>query len=316
MMFMHENVRCFIVCIPRGPIGYLSSYVDDVIGHMPMLTRLELLSDLSIYDMQDEILALIRGLSNLRVIFLPPCHLTSRITEELSHLPNLAEINYRENPNGYYPARKDDTEMQFEPSLKEGAFPSLRHLALVVEFPSLAQFLNSPFFPSNLAILQVESCSQYSEEASAVHELLVAVAKNCRLLTKLYLSPNLGLSDCPEGEWVTMDTLRPLLLSCPKITTFEIAHQHELVLELNDIEEITSKWPSIETLKLNHYPRSENYAEYASRLTLWSLLPFAQHCPQLQHLALFLSASTADIPAAHELQSFQILKCLSWVALI
>ena len=305
-MFMHENVRCFIVSIPRGTIDYLSSYVDDVIGHMPMLTRLELLSDLSIYDMEDEILALIRGLSNLHVIFLPPCHLTSRITEGLSHLPNLAEINYREEPDGYY---ADRTETLFEPSLKEGAFPSLRHLALVVQFSSLAQFLNSPFFPSNLAILQIES--YLWEEASDVHELSVAVAKNCRLLTKLYLSPYLDPFDSPEGEQVTMDILRPLLLSCPKITTFEIAHQHPLALELNDIEEITSKWPSIETLKLNHHPQAKTDVNHESLLTLRSLLPFAQHCPQLQHLALFLRASTADIPAAHELQSFQILKCLS-----
>ena len=312
-MFMHENVRCFIVSIPYGTIDYLSSYVDDVIGRMPMLTRLELLSDLSICEMEDEILALIRGLSNLHVIFLPPCHLTSRITEGLSHLPNLAEINYRGEPvkseDDSEDDTEDDTETLFEPSLKEGAFPSLRHLALVVQFSSLAQFLNSPFFPSNLAILQIESYSW--EEASAVHELSVAIAKNCRLLTKLYLSPNLDPFDGPEGERVTMDTLRPLLLSCPKITTFEIAHQHPLALELNDIEEITSKWPSIETLKLNQHPRAETDVNHESLLTLRSLLPFAQHCPQLQHLALFLRASTADIPAAHELQSFQILKCLS-----
>ena len=300
---MHHNVKHFVVTLPNPTYqrNYLSSYFDYIVSRMPMLTRLEFQSSRAMHEIENDVLDLIRGLPNLQKIVLPPYYLTSRVTESLSHLPNLAEIIHRpESGKGY-----EDDIQTFEPSLAEGAFPSLHHLALVAYFFDMTVFLNSPFFPSNLTVLYVESLSL--EEPSEVHELSVAIAKNCPLLTKLCLLPSLDPDDTLEERQMTLDTFRPVL-SCPKITTFEIAHQYQLALQPEDIEEIASKWPSLETLTLNNAPV---VPAHESQLTLRSLIPFARHCPRLQHLGLFLIASPMDIPAVNELHHFPRLECLA-----
>jgi hypothetical protein len=301
-MFMHENVKRFMMSLPdqtHQPVYYLSSYFDDVTFRMPMLTHMELQDNRAMrHGIEHDVLDLIHGLPNLHVIILPPSYLTSRVIEKLSHLSNLAEIDQSNN-------FKWVETLELQPSLAEGAFPSLHHLAIMTSFSNVTEFLKFPFFPSNLTVLRITSLS--SEEPSEVHELSVAVAGNCRLLTTFCLSSMLYSGGNLE-EPPTLNTLRPLL-SCSKMTTFEIVHRLQLSLQLEDIEEIASKWPSLDTLILNNNPVLPLPRE--SQLTLRSLLPFARHCPRLQHLGLFLDASTIDIPSAHELQFFQRLKCLS-----
>jgi len=301
VMFMHENVKHFVVTLPdqmHQPISCVSSYFDDVTFRMPMLTHLELRDNREMrHGMEHGVLDLIHGLPNLHVIVLPPFYLTSIVIGGLSLLSNLAEINHT------YDEYMGEI---LEPSLAEGAFPSLHHLAIITSFSNATEFLKFPFFPSNLAVLQIKSF--HFEKSSEVHMLAVTIAENCRLLTNLCLWSFRNTKDILGEAPITLDTLRPLL-SCSKMTTFEIVHQMQLFLQLEDIEEIASKWPSLDTLILNitpvlHLPRE-------SQLTLRSLLPFARHCLRLQHLGLVLNASTIDIPAARELQFFQRLKCLS-----
>ena len=325
---MHENVKRFVDTLPNimdQRMGYLSSYFDDVIDRMPMLTHLELLCGQSMEDdeperlgkswmdeIEDDVLDLIGGLPNLHVVVLSP-GITSRVVEGLSHLPNLSEIAYRPDPEQYYPP---EDYLEFKPSLAEAAFPSLNYLAHFDSFEQTSLFLKTPFSPSNLSVLQIES--HWGEDPSDLYMLSVAIAENCQVLTGLYLltycdrgfSEGTGIGD----KHTTLDSFRPLL-SCPNIKTFEILHPYSFDLQLEDIEEIASKWPSLETLKLNNdpviFPAHESPFAYQSLPTLRSLLPFARHCPRLQHLGLFLRASMTDIPAAHELQSFQRLECLS-----
>jgi len=301
VMFMHENVKHFVVTLPdqtHQPIYCLPSYFYDVTSRMPTLTHLELRDNRAMRrGIDHDVLDLIHGFPNLHVIVLPPSYLTSIVIGGLSRLSNLAEINHT---NDFYMGEI------LESSLAEGAFPSLHHLAIMTCFSNVTEFLKFPFSPSNLTVLRITSYSL--EEPFEVHELSVAVAENCRLLTTFYLSSMVYSGGTLEETPMTLDTLRPLL-SCSRMTTFEIVHQLQLFLQLEDIEEIASKWPSLDTLILNNDPVLHLPRE--SQLTLWSLLPFARHCPRLQHLGLFLHASAMDIPAAHELQFFQRLKCLS-----
>jgi hypothetical protein len=322
---MHENVKRFVVNVPNimdQSMGYISSFFDDVIGRMPMLTHLELLSRSSMLEeddkleprrtpwmeeIEDDVLELIRGLPNLHVIALPPCHLTPRVAEQLSHLPNLTEIFYRLGPEQGYPVI-DDLAFSFA----EGAFPSLKHLGNFARVEQMTQFLESPFSPSNLVVLQIEW--YVFDDPFDVHELSVAVAANCQLLTKFhFLTHQKPFTEDTYNEKiaVTLDPFRPLF-SCTNITTFEMVYQYPLTLQLVAMEEIASKWPSLETLKLNNHPAFLPTHESLLTLpTLRSLLPFARHCPRLRHLGLFLHATTTDLPPLHELQSFQRLECLS-----
>jgi hypothetical protein len=151
-------------------------------------------------------------------------------------------------------------------------------------------------------------------EPTGVHKLSVAVAESCRHLTTL--SFLLGRSSYvrrrSEEERLSLNTFRPLF-SCSKLMNFEITHQYPLALQLDDVEEIASKWPLMETLTLNDSPLAGAPVndKDPSLVTLRSLLSFARHCPQLRHLGLLLQASAIDIPPAHEVQYFQKLKHLS-----
>jgi hypothetical protein len=108
------------------------------------------------------------------------------------------------------------------------------------------------------------------------------------------------------AKQITFDTLKPVL-SFPNLTTFEIMHKYPLNITLEEIEELASRWPSLESLFLNGEP----LAMFDFTLDLRALVPFARHCPKLRRLALFMDATTARIHPTQELKPFTALSVLS-----
>lgn len=80
--------------------------------------------------------------------------------------------------------------------------------------------------------------------------------------------------------------LKPLF-ELPHLTSFEIYHQHPLLLTQQDIEGLASSCPLIENLQLCTNPA---YC-MKSTLTLAALIPLAQYCKQLKSLGLFIDAT-------------------------
>ena len=314
VMFMHDNVRRFVVHLPDELSRHsLHPFFQDVVSRMPNIAHLDLRMNISMDSIENDVLNLFHGLTKLQRIVLPRFHFTTRVAEVLSRLDDLGvvEFQYSDHQGCGDPA---DTQI-FSPSLMEGAFPSLWDLSLSVRFEDAVHFLDDSYAPTNITVLYIDS--MVSESPSVIHCFLSVVADNCQLLKSLSLISLIEASTAlakPSEDQINFETLRPLL-NCANLTAFELMHQYPLDLRLEDINELASKWASLETLILNNEPALLDH----SPLTLKALLPFARHCPNLRKLGLFLHASTADLPSSYqsdlppsyECKPFKKLKTLS-----
>ncbi|KAK2467602.1 hypothetical protein APHAL10511_000457 [Amanita phalloides] len=311
VMFMHGNVRRFAIRLPQA-IGATSvdtslgsdgsqastspknnstlrSFFAEVMDRMPNLTYLNVKLNFALSRIESEVAELLQGLKKLKKFAAPRYCVTTNLMNALSKLESLGCIEFQYADNQGCGDPEDVAE--FNPSVEEGAFPSLWDLGLAVGYQDLTRFIHTSFAPTNLRMLYLDS--QVLELPENVKALLTAVSENCQLLHTLALLsrvevPNGVLNLHPEDEQcVTYDTLKPLL-SCANLVSFELVHGCPVIITQEDIEELAEKWPSLETLLLNNEPGFINNAS----LTLDALLPFAKHCPRLRHLGLFINAST------------------------
>lgn len=139
--------------------------------------------------------------------------------------------------------------------------------------------------------------------------MLVTLSDRCRRLSQLYIllaHHVTGQLELVPANQITFNTLRPLL-SFPNLVTFQVTHKYPVNITLEEIEELASRWPSLENLTLNEEPLVMN--EFT--LDLRALVPFARHCPKLRRLGLFIDATPAKIPPTLELKPFVALSVLS-----
>ena len=260
---------------------------------MPNIVQLDLRMDIPMHSIEEDAIDLFLGLTKLEKITLPRFHFTTRVAEALSRLENLSVVEFQ-----YFKVQgrgdPGDTAA-FNPSLSEGAFPSLWDLSMTASFEDAARFIHKPFAPTSITMLYIDS--QVLETPADVFDLLSMIADNCHLLQSLGLvsiidASIIDLDQPPKAECININTLKPLF-KCPNLNALELVHQYPLDLQQQDVELIAKQWPSLETLLLNNEPVYLNQ----SNLTLQALLPFARHCPKLQHLGLFIHATTADLPS-------------------
>jgi hypothetical protein len=305
---MHENVKRLAICLPIFPHSPPRPYFQDIVARMPNLTHLDLRMHVAMSEIEADVLELFRGLPKLQQVILPNYHFTTKVVEELSKLPHLGTFQFEYGDEQGY-GSPDDVQL-FSPSLSQGAFPSLFDISLTAKLADVNRFMNTSFAPTNITSLYVDSPSLTPESPSTIHDFLKTIADNCQLLKSLYLAilnDFRSLASEPSSEeQVTFETLRPLL-NCANLVIFEMTHEFPLNLTLGDIDELASKWPSLESLVLNCEPPNLHH----SSLGLDALLPFARHCQELRQLGLFLNASSAEIPPLHDTKPFRKLGKLS-----
>ncbi|KAF9441510.1 hypothetical protein P691DRAFT_779783, partial [Macrolepiota fuliginosa MF-IS2] len=295
VMFMHSNVKRFIVHLPEI-IESTSPrpFFDDIVARMPALTYLDVRTNIPMNSLEEEAVRLLSSLSKLQKLTMPRFFFTTRVAECLSRLPKLGciEFQYFEEQGAGNPV---DVTV-FKPELSEGAFASLWDLSLTAAYKDVERFLTIPFSPSNLTMLYVESPN--IESPTIIQRLFTAISENCQMLKLLALiSPRRATSDSDPttidvDQRINMETLKPLL-GCANLTSLEIIHRHPLGLQREDLEVLALRWPSLETLNLNNEPLDL----HSSDLTLDILIPFARHCPHLTHLSIFIDASSNAIPS-------------------
>ena len=309
VMFMCSNVTRFAIHLPIA-IAKASPrpFFDDIIDRMPRLHVIDIRTKIPARTLEKELSRLLSSLPDLRKISFPRFYLTSSLCACCSRLPKLGCVDFQ-----YYDEQGsgDPADVAvFQPDFFEGAFPSLGDLSLNAGYRDVQRFLTIPFTPTNLTVLHVES-SQF-ESPAHLHQLLVAISENCQMLKGLMLlSPRRVLGDhstVSDGfNQVTADTLKPALV-CSSLTSFAIVHQFPLKLMQKDLEIFAKSWVSLETLNLN----AEPYHIDSSDLTLEALLPFAQYCPHLTYLALFIDATA---PSLSTISPHPRFKCLQHLAI-
>ena len=305
VLFMNESVRRFNLRLDNGPEP-LRSFLDNVPARMPHLTTLDLRTSRPASAIEEDFVRLLVELPRLEKVVVPPYHITSRIIETLAKAPNLGVIEFQYLQYQGIGERKDVEN--FNPSIPKDGFPALWDLSLSTHLSQFIPVVADSLAPAakNLTSLYIHAISVESE--ASVRQYLTVVGENFPLIKSIYvealpgpiMSSQWGEME-PEFETLTLETLKPLL-NCPNLTTFELMYPIPLCLTLEDLETLTSRWPTLEVIDLNREPVILGSAmETQPNLTLRALLPFARNCPNLRKLGLYLHATETDLPSVSEI---------------
>ena len=305
VLFMNESVRRFNLQLDNG-IESLRPFFDNIPARMPHLTTLDLRTSRPASDIEEDFVHLLGELPRLEKVVVPPFHITTRIVETLAKAPSLGVIEFQYLQYQGIGDKKDVED--FKPSIPKDGFPALWDLSLSTHLSQFIPVVADTLAPAakSLTSLYIHAISVESE--ASVRQYLTLVGENFPLIKSIYLEalPGPTMSTQwgemePEFEVLTLDTLKPLL-DCPHLTTFELMYPIPLCLTLDDLETLTSRWPTLEVIDLNREPVILGPAMGTqSSLTLRALLPFARNCPNLRKLGLYLHATETDLPSVSEI---------------
>ncbi|KIK20220.1 hypothetical protein PISMIDRAFT_682506 [Pisolithus microcarpus 441] len=291
LLFLHGQLKHLTVPM-WSELGKPSPLLADICARAPNLHTLRLHINESDTQLLDQIQVVARNLHHLRKIVLPEFHFTSEVIQELSRMPNLGVIEFQHDL-AMGPGNPKNVE-QFAPVLADGAFPALYDLNLTARIDDLERFFHNPFAPVNITTLYVNSYARHS--AAEVHSFLSTLSQECKRLSRLHvilLNKDINQTACTEDEQLSFCTLQPLF-SISDLTWFEIMHKYPLRITQDEVEELAMRLPSLEALELNPEPLFTRNPT----LDLEALLPFANHCPKLRYLGLFMHATSFEAPSA------------------
>ncbi|KAJ8522446.1 hypothetical protein ONZ45_g949 [Pleurotus djamor] len=290
VLFMSKNVKRFRVYLAddadsRLPNG-VAALFQNITTRMPNLEYLDISSQLAMSEIEPETIQLFQGLPKLKEVEFPLYYLTPPVTKTLSQLKQLEMVGFQYDEERGSGAAAD---VNVPPAiLDQGAFPALYDFSTSMPFRHATKFFTQPFPPQNITLLFIDSADP--ELPTDFRNLLEAIVKCCPLLDRLALNPCISTSTRPlTDERITYDILRPIL-SLPKLTALDINYHYPLDLKYEDIEDMARKWPNLDTLMLNCDPAA---LDHPPSLTLQALLPFAQYCPNIQRLGLYMNATLA-----------------------
>ncbi|EJF61956.1 hypothetical protein DICSQDRAFT_58994 [Dichomitus squalens LYAD-421 SS1] len=296
LAFVHRRVKHLGLHLYRSEPSSLTDYVRQVCARCKDLTVLDLSLAGPMRQLEEEVSILIRGFPRLRKISLPIYCLTSRLFNELSILQQLDTISLGDPARAEPGDRADVTHLV--PAFSNDAFPVLRSLSFSAQVADATHSIRSSLFPAHLTELHLKSVVIATPEA--LRELFIAIRDRCTSLVELsvdyIIAPDSPLLSPPPplSERPSLECFRPLF-SARSLRAFELRWDYALNLADNDIDELASSWPSLESLQLNAEPVPEANGPC---LTLRSLLPFARNCPNLRHLGLHVDATT--VPSFHQ----------------
>ena len=287
------------------------SYLSQVHARAPQVTHLEVGTDYSITEVQEEVLTLLSGFPCLVYLTVPLYCLTSILVSRLSTLRHLSSISFSK-PVERRTGHPSDVA-HWAPSLADGSFPTLHHLSMSAHLVHALDFVTSPFAPRHLTKLYVNVIA--IDNPYVVRQLFTALVSHYPQLKDLYVDFIVGpdapivYPPPPLQSRPGIETLRPLL-SSSSLTSFGFRWDYQLNLSQSDVEELASGWPRLESLLLNCQPIPEISGPL---LSMNALIPFARHCPHLHQLGLYLNANVVPnrSPSPRSPIRFKSLRTLS-----
>ena len=187
IMFMHEQVKNFVVMLPFGgdpgsteeEAGGDVPYLANIASRMPCLMDLDLRINIQSGLITIPMTTLLSLLTSLQTLTLPPYLLNSQILTTVSRLPNLGDITFE-----HCSQRPIENVQNVSPTLTEGAFPSLWMLSLIATMHDVQRVLEIRFMSANLTRLNLACPIHRGED---VHVFMKYVADSCQMLKSLAL---------------------------------------------------------------------------------------------------------------------------------
>jgi hypothetical protein len=295
LLFLHPGLTSLNILVRESVLAApVNNFLQEVQTRTPYLSRFELNCTQPMSEVETSLMELLRTLEGLEEITLPHYYLTSNLLEHLSTLGRLKNVLLWSNSPVGDP--KDVKDVSISPA--QGSFPLLEKLSVDMNLTEGLRFVQSKASLSHLTYIHISALKL--EAPSDIHNFLKGVSESCPALTTLVLSLLVKWVEEPSHSTsVTMDTLRPVL-ACSKLVEFDITYNYPFRLTQADLAELARNWPSLQSLFLCEYPYVTHDRSDALP-TLAALIPFAEHCPNLTGLGLFLDATideeTSPLPS-------------------
>ncbi|KAF9001503.1 hypothetical protein BDQ17DRAFT_1426463 [Cyathus striatus] len=178
------------------------------------------------------------------------------------------------------------------PRVQRVGFPALRTLVIGTLdaldcIPLLNMMDSSPIETISLVLLKIQDAESYKR-------LFTAINEHCHHDTLKWFDSNDGRADSdtpslPAGEPLNYESIKPLFVFRNlEFLSVEVTRGFYLS-DPTATKEMATKWTKIKTLTFS-LPLSRR-SQLKSTITLVDLLPFAEHCPNLESLGLFFDAT-------------------------
>ncbi|THH21518.1 hypothetical protein EW146_g26 [Bondarzewia mesenterica] len=185
----------------------------------------------------------------------------------------------------------------FAPAIEPHAFPSLKALAIAASLEELTSIYVHATFP-------------LSREPGYLRDFLKTTSIACTSLDDVFISlgphGDIDRENAKRVRSLEFGDIAPLL-DFQRLTSFNIRDAHPIRITDEEVNELASRLPSIQKLRLTVNPSFMS----PPSLSLRALLPFAQHCGELTELGLCISCDlTASLKLPRSDVSFRKLSFL------
>lgn len=302
---MSPSVRSLDVSIPAVEEVYIEAFFAMTKVRTPNLRVFQFECHFRAIAIEHWLCDLLESFKSLRGLGLSHYFLTTNVLATAAKLPELEEILlWSRSPVGEI----EDVMTLDMHQLQPGSFPKLREFSLDASLAQMRTFISTPAFnPNTLTYLHITSLE--IERPSDVRSFLEILVDVCPPLETLVLSMLVKWVELAPPPRITMEHIRPIL-NLKQLLDFDITYNYPFFVTDADLEFIARSWPKLRTLMLSEYPYF--CSDDIELPSLGSLLPFAEHCPNLVNLGLFVNASLPFPPPSAVIKPFKKLQLLNF----
>lgn len=297
ILFMSPSLASFEVFALNFTPRSICTFFQTLQERSPHLRFFYLHATGSVTPVESFLAEFLRSLTYLEVIQLPCYWQTRDIVNALSTLRHLRSVRTHVPSRTIYKGNQREVEDVGAITFSDGSFSALKTFYIDGRrLSDIESLLRKPFAPKHLTTLTVMSL--HIESQTTLHDFIKGLGQVCPLLRHIVFA--LYVSETNQGpSAITFDTLRPLL-EFQRLVGFKITHKEPLFITDDDIKELASAWPTLETLHLCHDPHITEDTVVDTGLSPKCLTSFAEYCPNLKELGLFMNATkwshASDLP--------------------
>lgn len=269
------------------------SLFSTIHRRMPNIRRICILDDPKRPAFSKPIEALVGGLPNLTSFERPAELLCPSIMRPFLNHRSLERLDVRCDHSTVTQLQIDVQKDPGDFNIPEGSLPSLNSIGLnSLTVSPVISLLNHVNFPSwRLIDLWINLLATEETSATYIQQLIRAVSSSCTSLERLIIRFSLSPGQAKEDAIERYQALRLCdikdFLDVKRLKVFSIEHLFPLALTMEDITYIASRSDHLHTLWLNPKP----YYIVDSGIPLDAVIVFADKCPRMKRLGLFLDVS-------------------------
>jgi hypothetical protein len=289
-MLIGSKLKTLVVAMPSHEEKEFAPLLSNIVFRAPNLEHLEiqmlfgLKSEDSDSEMEPALISAIHSWKWLRSLKLPAFWYTTCVMNAISALPALHTATQDFFSHTSHGEAED--VISFKPQLSEGAFPALTTLHLACDASDITDFFlgyNHPRFITDLMLHSPNNLVHSTELTTLIDALPFSLPS----LVRLHLDFRIDEPRDESEMWIPdLALLEPVKLMS-RLETLRFHYQWPLDIRTDSLRDFVPHLRNLRELELNQAHFQEEMG-WEPQIDHTSLLIFAQHCPLLEELGIFV----------------------------